>query len=181
MQSKLYQSIKSVGKPVINARKMVGERPIELSDIDWIFEYPEMKLENLTESKFLYINENKEISEVKSINELKKLIKSKEIWEIPLSEYELLGENYTTKAGTAIVTWQYEDIKLLIKRIDEKIEKFETYKKFKENNLAIFTFMFSEDFNDAEKLIKEHYYNKYMPFDNIYLCDYNGTVKVIKL
>lgn len=158
---------------------MVGERPIELSDIDWIFEYPEMKLENLAESKFLYINENKEISEVKSINELKRLIKSKEIWKIPLSEYELLGKNYTTRAGTAVATWQYEDIKLLIKRIDEKNEKFKTYKKFNENNLAIFTFMFSEDFNDAEKVIKEHYYNKYMPFDNIYLCDNDGTVKVI--
>lgn len=179
MQSKLYQSIKSIGKPVINAKKMVGERPIEFSDIDWIFEYPESELENLTESKFLYLNENKDVYEVKNINELKNLIKDREIREIPLSEYEMLGENYTTRAGTAVATWQYEDIKLLIKRIDEKIEKFETYKKFKENNLAIFTFMFSEDYNDAEKVIKEHYCNKYMPFDNIYLCDNDGTVKVI--
>lgn len=175
----IYLSSRAFGKDIINSKKIMKEKPISSNEIEWVFDYPSYDLEEITGSKFIYKDKNKEIKIIENVVDLKNNIKKYKIWEVDRDELCNLDKEYKSKVGPGVAFWEGEWNSLLIKRIDEKIEKFETYKKFKENNLAIFTFMFSEDYNDAEKVIKEHYCNKYMPFDNIYLCDNDGTVKVI--
>lgn len=59
---------------------------------------------------------------------------------------------------------------IFVERIDSKIEKFDSYDKFKENNLAIISVHnYDDNFEQVAINIKEYYKDKYMPFDNIYL------------
>lgn len=176
----VYLSSRAFGKDIINSRKIMREKPISLREIEWVFDYPSCDLEEITGSKFIYKDKNKKIKIIENVEDLRINIKKHEIWEVDRSELNRLDDEYKSKVGPGVAFWEGEWNSLLIERIDEKIKKFNNYKKFRENNLAIFCFLNDkDDMINAKKYLSKYYEDKYMPFDYIFLCDPGDLIEVI--
>lgn len=176
----LYLSFRAFGKDIINSKKMMREKPVSYKEIEWVFDYADYDLEEITGSKFIYKDKNKEIKIINNIRDLKENINKYKIREVDSYEIDNLDKEYKSKVGPGVAIWEGEWNILLIERIDEKIQKFNDYKKFKENNLAIFCFLTDEeDMINANKYLSNHYKDLYMPFNYIYLCDSSDLIEVI--
>lgn len=170
IDSKIYKSVNSIGKPIINALKMMKKTPLEPSDYEWILSMPMANLNDITDDVLVYSDESGNVNAINSIDEFKKLIKNTEIWEVSKSMLESSNEDYTTNIGFTIMKWQKEEIDLVIGNIDRKIQKYSNYKGFLELNLAVlFYYADEDDLVEAEKSIIKHYSDKYMPYDKLYL------------
>lgn len=170
IHSEIYKSVNSIGKPIINALKMMKKTPLEPSDYEWILSMPMATLNDITDDVLVYNDESGNVNAINSIDEFKKLIKNTEIWEVSKSMFESSNEDYTTNIGFTIMKWQKEDIDLIIRNIDRKISKSSNYSGFLELNLAVlFYYADDDDLVEAEKSIIKYYSDKHMPYDNLYL------------
>lgn len=167
----IYLAIKAFNKDIINSKKMMREKPVNFNEIGWVFDYPEADLDKITGSKFLYKDKEKSIKVIDDIPDLKDKLRKYEIWEVGIDEFNRLDQDYKSKVGPGVAIWEGEWHQLLIQRINAKINNFEDYNKFEENNLAVYCFFTdSEDMKEAKEYIIRYYNGLYMPFDNIYLC-----------
>lgn len=179
----LIISSKTIGKDIINAKKMNGDKPLPKDEIEGILFYQctdkhgnIISLQNANNCHYLYEDKTDKVRTIKEIidyDDLRDISKNNKIWEVENSTFDSLDDNYKVIFGRPVVKWVENWYKLFVKRIDSKIEKFDTYNKFKENNLAIISVHnYDEDFQQVAFNLKNHYSDKYMPFDNIYLiCD----------
>lgn len=170
----LYLSVKSIGKPIINALKMMKIPPFEPSDYEWILSMPVATLNDITDDVLVYNDESGNVNTINSIDEFKEVIKNAKVWEVSKSIFDSLNEDYTTNIGFPIVKWQKENIDLIIRNIDRKIQKSSNYNGFLELNLAVlFYYADGDDLVEAEKSIIKYYSDKHMPYDNLYLLTNN--------
>lgn len=176
----LIISFKTIGKDIINAMKMNGDKPLTNDEIEEILFYQRtdrhgnfISLQEAENCHYLYevkMDKMGSIKEVIDYDDLREISKNNKIWEVENSTFKSLGDNYKVISGRPVVKWVENWYKFFVERIDSKIEKFDTYKKFKENNLAIISVHnYDEDFQQVAFNLKNHYSDKYMPFDNIYL------------
>lgn len=185
----LIISFKTIGKDIINAKKMNEDKPLTNDEIEGILFYQRtdrhgnfISLQEAENCHYLYevkTNKGRSIKEIIDYDDLRDKSKNNTIWEVENSTFKSLGDNYKVISGRPVVKWVENWYKLFVKRIDSKIEKFDTYNKFKENNLAIISVHnYDEDFQQVAFDLKNHYSDKYMPFDNIYLIcgDLDKTV-----
>lgn len=175
----LIISSKTIGKDIINAKKMNKDKPLTNDEIEGILLYQRtdkhgdsLSLQDAENCHYLYevkTNKGRSIKEILDYDDLRDLSKNNEIWEVENSTFDSLGENYEVLIGRGKVIRVENWYKLFVERIDSKIKKFDTYDKFKENNLAIISAYTYDDFEQVAIKIKENYKDKYMPFDKIYL------------
>lgn len=187
----LIISSKTIGKDIINAKKMNGDKPITNDDIEEILSYQRtdkhgnfVSLQDAENCRYLYevkTNKARAIKEIIDYEDLREKSKKYKIWEVENSTFDSLGENYEVLSGRGVAIWVENWYELFVDRIDSKIKKFDTYDKFKENNLAVISvYTYDDDFEQVAIKIKENYKDKYMPFDNIYLIcgDLNKTIVI---
>lgn len=187
----LIISSKTIGKDIINAKKMNGDKPLTNDDIEEILSYQRtdkhgnfVSLQDAENCRYLYevkTNKARAIKEIIDYEDLREKSKKYKIWEVENSTFDSLGENYEVLSGRGVAIWVENWYELFVDRIDSKIKKFDTYDKFKENNLAVISvYTYDDDFEQVAIKIKENYKDKYMPFDNIYLIcgDLNKTIVI---
>lgn len=176
----LIISSKTIGKDIINAKKMNGDKPLTNDEIEEILFCQRtdnhgnfVSLQDAENCRYLYeVKTNKEraIKEIIDYEDLREKSKKYKIWEVENSTFDSLDKNYKVLSGRGVAVWVENWYKLFVDRIDSKIQKFDTYDKFKENNLAVISvYTYDDDFEQVAIKIKENYKDKYMPFDNIYL------------
>lgn len=176
----LIISSKTIGKDIINAKKMNGDKPLTNDVIEGILFYQRMdkhgnfvSLQDAEKCHYLYVDKKgtgKTVKEIIDYEDLREKSKKYEIWEVENNTFDSLGENYEVLSGRGVAIWVENWYELFVDRIDSKIKKFDTYDKFKENNLAVISvFTYDDNFVQVAIKIKENYKDKYMPFDNIYL------------
>lgn len=187
----LIISSKTIGKDIINAKKMNGDKPLANDEIEEILFYQRtdkygnfVSLQEAENCRYLYevkTNKLRSIKEIIDYNDLRDISKNNEIWEVENSSFDSLGENYEVLSGRGVAIRVENWYKLFVERIDSKIKKFVRYDKFKENNLAVISvYTYDDDFEQVAINIKKYYKDKYMPFDNIYLIcgDLDKTVVI---
>lgn len=187
----LIISSKTIGKDIINAKKMNGDKPLTNDDIEEILSYQRtdkhgnfVSFQDAENCRYLYevkTNKARAIKEIIDYEDLREKSKKYKIWEVENSTFDSLGENYEVLSGRGVAIWVENWYELFVDRIDSKIKKFDTYDKFKENNLAVISvYTYDDDFEQVAIKIKENYKDKYMPFDNIYLIcgDLNKTIVI---
>ena len=176
----LIISSKTIGKDIINAKKMNCDKPLPKDEIEGILFYQctdkhgkIISLQNANNCHYLYEDKTDKVRTIKEIidyDDLRDISKNNEIWEVENNTFDSLGDNYKVMISRPVVKWVENWYKLFTDRIDSKIEKFDTYNKFRENNLAIISVhTYDDNFEQVAINIKEYYKDKYMPFDNIYL------------
>lgn len=176
----LIISFKTIGKDIINAMKMNGDKPLTNDEIEGILFYQRtdrhgnfISLQDAENCHYLYevkTNKGRSIKEIIDYDDLREISKNNQIWEVENNTFDSLDDNYKVIFGRPVVKWVENWYKLFVERIDSKIEKFDTYNKFRENNLAVISVhTYDDDFEQVAINIKEYYKDKYMPFDNIYL------------
>lgn len=176
----LIISSKTIGKDIINAKKMNGDKPLTNDEIEEILFCQRtdkhgnfVSLQDAENCRYLYEVKTDKVRLIKEIidyDNLRDISKNNEIWEVENSTFDSLGENYEVLSGRGVVIRVENWYKLFVERIESKIKKFDTYDKFKENNLAVISvYTYDDDFEQVAIKIKENYKDKYMPFDNIYL------------
>ena len=176
----LIISSKTIGKDIINANKMNGDKPLTNDEIEEILFCQRtdnhgnfVSLQDAENCRYLYEVKTDKVRLIKEIidyDNLRDISKNNEIWEVENSTFDSLGENYEVLSGRGVVIRVENWYKLFVERIESKIKKFDTYDKFKENNLAVISvYTYDDDFEQVAIKIKENYKDKYMPFDNIYL------------
>ena len=175
----LIISSKTIGKDIINANKMNGDKPLTNDEIEEILFCQRtdkhgniISLQNANNCHYLYEDKTDKVRTIKEIidyDDLRDILKNNEIWEVENNTFDSLGDNYKVIISRPVVKWVENLYKLFVERIDSKIEKFDTYNKYKENNLAVISVYTYDDFEEVAIKIKENYKDKYMPFDNIYL------------
>lgn len=176
----LIISSKTLGKDIINARKMMGDKPLKDCEIELILKYQRVdalgnhiSLQDAEKCRYLYVvnNGNKEtIKEIADYYDLREKYIKYDIWEFENSTFNSLGVGYKVIIGRPKCIWVDNWYKLFIKRIDSKIDKFSTYNRYKENNLAIVSiFNYDDDIEQISLHLEKYYKDKYMPFDNIYI------------
>lgn len=187
----LIISSKTIGKDIINAKKMNGDKPLANYEIEEILFYQRtdkygnfVSLQEAENCRYLYevkTNKLRSIKEIIDYDDLRDISKNNEIWEVENSSFDSLGENYEVLSGRGVAIRVENWYKLFVDRIDSKIEKFDTYNNFKENNLAVISVhTYDDNFEQVAINIKDYYKDKYMPFDNIYLIcgDLDKTVVI---
>lgn len=185
----LIKSSKTIGKDIINAMKMNKDKPLTNEEIEGILVYQRtdkqgnfVSLQDAENCHYLYevkTNKGRLIKEIIDYDDLRDISKKHKIWEVDNRTFDSLGDNYKVMIGRPVVIWVENWYKLFVERIDSKIEKFDTYNNFKENNLAVISVhIYDDNFEQVAINIKEYYKDKYMPFDNIYLIcgDLDKTV-----
>lgn len=187
----LIISFKTIGKDIINAKKMNGDEPLTKDVIEGILFYPctdkhgnIISLQKANNCHYLYDDKTDKVRTIKEIidyDDLRDISKNNEIWEVENNTFDSLSDNYKVMISQPVIKWVENWYKLFTDRIDSKIEKFNTYNKFKENNLAVISVhTYDDDFEQVAINIKEYYKDKYMPFDNIYLiCCNLEKIKVL--
>lgn len=187
----LIISSKTIGKDIINAKKMNGDKPLANYEIEEILFYQRtdkygnfVSLQEAENCRYLYevkTNKLRSIKEIIDYDDLRDISKNNEIWEVENSSFDSLGENYEVLSGRGVAIRVENWYKLFVERIDSKIKKIDRYDKFKENNLAVISvYTYDDDFEQVAINIKKYYKDKYMPFDNIYLiCGYLDKTVVI--
>lgn len=186
----LIISSKTIGKDIINAKKMNGDKPLPKDEIEGILFYQctdkhgnIISLQNANNCHYLYEDKKDNVRTIKEIidyDDLRDISKNNEIWEVENSTFDSLGENYEVLSGRGVAIWVENWYELFVDRIDSKIKKFDTYDKFKENNLAVISvYTYDDDFEQVAIKIKENYKDKYMPFDKIYLICGNFDKNIV--
>lgn len=176
----LIISSKTIGKDIINAKKMNGDKPLPKDEIEGILFYQctdkhgnIISLQNANNCHYLYEDKTDKVRTIKEIidyDDLRDISKNNEIWEVENNTFDSLSDDYKVMISRPVVKWVENWYKLFTDRIDSKIEKFDIYNKFKENNLAVISVhTYDDNFEQVAINIKEYYKDKYMPFDNIYL------------
>lgn len=176
----LIISFKTIGKDIINAMKMNKDKPLINDEIEGILFYQRadkqgnfVSLQDAENCHYLYevkTNKGRSIKEIIDYDDLREISKNNQIWEVENNTFDSLDDNYKVMIGRPVVKWVENWYMLFVERIDSKIEKFDTYDKFKEINLAIISVHnYDDDFQQVAFNLKNHYRDKYMPFDNIYL------------
>lgn len=188
---KLILTSKTIGKNIINAKSMMGDKPLSKFEIQSVLKYryldkfgKHMSLQEAQKCKYFYKikNDGKEsIKEIIDYDDLEEKSKKYKIWEARNSEYYSLNENYIVVIAMGHTIWEASWDKIFIDRIDSKIEKFDTYNKFDENNLAVISkYPYDNNFELVASKLEQYYKDKYMPFDKIYLmCWQADKTKVI--
>lgn len=187
----LIKSCKAIGKDIINAKKMMGDKPLTNYEIELILDYQcvdkfgnPISLQEFEGYRYLYVDKKeneKIIKEITDYDDLKEKYKKYEIWKVDKYYIDSLSKDFKVKIGRPLAIWIDNWYKLFIERIDSKIKKFVTYNKFKENNLAIVsTFTYDNDFERVSLELDKYYKKHYMPFDNIYLmCGDTTKTKIL--
>lgn len=187
----LIISLKTIGKDIINAKKMNEDEPLTKDVIEGILFYQctdkhgnIISLQKANNCHYLYDDKTDKARTIKEIidyDDLRDISKNNEIWEVENNTFDSLSDNYKVMISQPVIKWVENWYKLFTDRIDSKIEKFNTYNKFKENNLAVISVhTYDDDFEQVAINIKEYYKDKYMPFDNIYLiCCNLEKIKVL--
>lgn len=176
----LIISSKTIGKDIINAKKMNGDKPLTNGEIEEILFYQRtdkhgnfVSLQDAENCRYLYVVKTNKIRSIKEIidyDDFRDISKNNKIWEVENSTFDSLDKNYKVLSGRGVAIRVENWYKLFVERIDSKINKFDTYDKFKENNLAVISvYNYDDDFEQVAIKIKENYKDKYMPFDKIYL------------
>lgn len=111
----LIISSKTIGKDIINAKKMNGDKPLPKDEIKGILFYQctdkhgnIISLQNANNCHYLYEDKTDKVRTIKEIidyDDLRDISKNNEIWEVENSTFKSLGDNYKVIFGRPVVKW----------------------------------------------------------------------------
>lgn len=111
----LIISFKTIGKDIINAMNMNGDKPLTNDEIEGILFYQRtdrhgnfISLQDAENCHYLYEDKMDKVRSIKEIidyDDLREISKNNKIWEVENNTFDSLGDKYKVMIGRPVVKW----------------------------------------------------------------------------